>query len=165
MTIHSRQELAQKCFHGTGIELGVAAGLFSDMILGNSRVTLLYSVDRWTENHHSAAEYLVALRRLNQHGRRSVVMRIGALDAAALIPDNSLQFIYADLYAHDGQLGGEAFRVWWPKLQRGGIISGHDYSPRYQPTINAVDAFAAEHGLTIALTTDDELPSWFAIKN
>jgi len=46
------------------------------------------------------------------------------------------------------------------KVKPGGIISGHDYSPRTQGVINAVNEFVNYYKIPIQLTTDDLLPSY-----
>lgn len=163
VTIRTRAELAETLFRGVGAELGVAAGAFSAHILRQERVSLLYSIDRWND-HHNMAEYMTALALLKSHGSRSLVIRACFDEIAPCIPNQHLQFCYVDGYAHTGQHGGKTLADWWPKIKPGGILSGHDYSPRYQPTIDAVDAFAKAHGLELNLTTEDELPSWWVRK-
>lgn len=162
--IRTREDLARRLFQGIGAELGVAAAAFSDFILSDNRlVTRLYSIDRWTD-HHDTREMHTALERLRRFGSNSCVMRAPFADACRLFDDASFDFLYLDGYAHTGQEGGQTLRDWWPKLNPGGILAGHDYSPKYPPTIAAVDAFVREHGLTLNLTTHDDLPSWWVVK-
>ena len=50
------------------------------------------------------------------------------------------------------------------RVKSGGIIAGHDYDPVHYPqTVEAVDRFVANHGLT--LNTIDEMPhpSWWCV--
>lgn len=60
---------------------------------------------------------------------------------------------------------------WWPKLKPGGILAGHDYHPRWLPTMNAVDRFVERHGLSLQLTLPadepgaDPNPSWWVRKS
>lgn len=159
----TRNELAQQLFHGTGAELGVAAGAFSETILRESDCRCLYSIDRWND-HHNLMEYTVAVARLRLHGQRSMVWRMTFAEALTVVGSTEFDFLYLDGYAHTGQEGGQTLRDWWPKLRPGGIFAGHDYSPQFQPTIDAVDAFVAAHGLTLHLTTADKLPSWWIVK-
>lgn len=148
---------------GEGVELGVARGDYSLAILGNVRVTKLHSVDRWSD-HHDEREYRKAADLLSVFGSRSAIVRASFCDALGLFPDASLDFVYIDGYAHTGQDGGRTLADWWPKLKPGGMFAGHDYHPRYQPTIDVVDAFMASRGLQFGLTEEDELPSWWTIK-
>ena len=158
----TRDDLA-KTFTGIGIELGVAAGLYSATILRNPAVYKLYSIDRWSD-HHDEREYTKARNLLATFGDRSVIVRSLFDDALDQFQNQTIDFIYVDSYAHTGQYGGQLLRDWYPKLKHGGIFSGHDYDPHYQPTIDAVDEFAGLNGLTISVTDEAVNPSWFAIK-
>ena len=151
-------------FSGVGVELGVAAGDYSESILRNPAVTRLYSVDRWSD-HHNEAEYQRACNRLAVFGPRSVIVRDTFEGAACGFADASLDFVYIDGYAHTGQESGKTLADWWSKLKPGGIFAGHDYSCRQYPqTVSAVDAFAVQHGLCLHVTAGEELPSWATIK-
>ena len=79
-------KLAKPCLPegGVGIELGVAAGYFSDALLRCSRLKRLFSIDAWAD-HHDSEEYLLAVRRLAKHGNRSVVLRMFFNDAIASV--------------------------------------------------------------------------------
>ena len=127
-------------------------------------VNKLYSIDRWTEPHHDIQEYQRAMNRLEAFGVRSRVMRASFAEALGLFVDGCLDFVYVDGYAHTGQEDGQTLRDWWPKVKPGGVLAGHDYHPRFQPTMDAVDAFVREHGLELHLTTEEELPSWWVVK-
>lgn len=160
--VKTRTDLAS-LVSGVGVELGVAAGDYSAEILRNPRVSLLWSIDRWSD-HHDEAEMRRAQARLSEFGTRSNILRVTFDRARAWFDDESFDFIYIDGYAHTGQDGGKTIRDWWPKLKPGGIFSGHDYHPQFQPTIDAVDAFVAEHGLKLHLTTEATYPSWLVVK-
>jgi hypothetical protein len=164
----NRLELARALFSGEGAELGVAGGKYSDEILRHCpAVTLLWSIDRWSD-HHNVLEYWSAANRLAVHGERSRVRRCTFTEAAQMIPDGSLAWCYIDGYAHSGQDGGQTLEEWWPKLRPGGIMAGHDYHPDWPATVQAVDAFAARHGLQFGRTQEyvkeREWPSWWVRK-
>jgi hypothetical protein len=131
---------------GVGIELGVAAGYFSDALLRCSKLKVLFSIDAWAD-HHDSQEYLLAVRRLAKHGNWSVVLRMFFDDAIALFDDESIDFIYLDAYAHTGQENGRLIDRWWKKLKIGGLFAGHDYDPKWPETVEAVDAFCERTGL------------------
>jgi predicted SAM-dependent methyltransferase len=148
-----------------GVELGVAWGEFSMEILTRSRrLWLLYSIDRWTDPHHDIHEYERAIQRLESFGSRSRVLRATFEEALVLFKPESLDFVYVDGYAHTGQEGGKTLEEWWPKIKPGGVMAGHDYDPLFQPTIDAVDAFVARHGLELHLTEEEKLRSWWVVK-
>ena len=162
ITPTNRAELAQH-FRGEGVELGVAVGAFSEIIFREGKIRRLWSIDRWAD-HHNLAEYFAASKMLSRIGHgRVVTLRTTFDEALDLFPDQSLDFVYIDGYAREGQVGGKTLADWWPKLKDGGILAGHDYHPKWPRTIDAVDAFAEKHGLCVR-TTDaggDAYPSWF----
>lgn len=161
----SRSELS-RMFSGQGIELGVADGSFSSVILLNPKVTRLWSIDRWSD-HHDIRECKRASERLVKEGEgRCIPLRATFDEALPLFEDGSLSFIFIDGYAHTGQQGGKTLSDWWPKLATGGIFSGHDYHERWTPTVLAVDKFIAEHGLSLNVcgTEKDTYPSWWVMK-
>jgi predicted O-methyltransferase YrrM len=65
-------------------------------------------------------------QRLAQHADITEFMRMYTTEAAKLVPDDSLDFIYVDA-RHDYCGVREDLREWWPKLRMGGILAGHDY--------------------------------------
>jgi len=158
---------------GIGIELGVATGYYSDIILQNSKLKLLYSVDRWCD-HHDEKEYQIAATLLAKHVSRSVVMRMDFDTAFKHFTDDGtvFDFIYIDAYAHTGQQDGFLLYKWYLLLKSGGIIAGHDYNERYQPTIDAVDEFCESipikpiiiPGLCGTESVQDNYESWYFIK-
>jgi hypothetical protein len=152
-------------FHGTGCELGVAAGAFSKAILGNPQVGRLYAIDRWSD-HHGLQEHKAAAEVLAEAGAgRCVVLRASFHEVLPLFEDESLDFIYVDGYAHTGQEGGRTLWEWWPKLKPGGIMAGHDYCERYRPTMDAVDQFVLAQNLQFSVTCGGETyPSWWVLK-
>lgn len=154
----------------TGIELGVAAGYFSDALLRCSRMKRLYSIDAWAD-HHDSVEYLKAVRRLSRHGTRSVVLRMFFDDALKLFSDDGIDFIYLDAYAHTGQENGKLIDDWWPKLKPGGIFAGHDYDAKWPQTVQAVDDFCKRSKLDLytlpgvqTWNHQDRYASWYVNK-
>jgi len=156
---------------GVGIELGVAAGDFSERLLQFDHVGYLFSVDMWAgDRGHGVEQYREAIARLSPYRDRNALMRMRFDEALPLFGDESLDFIYVDGYAHDGELDGATFRDWFPKLKRGGIIAGDDYAPEWPLVVKSVDAFVVEHGLELHVidcheeTWNSMYPTWFAMK-
>jgi len=156
-----------------GIELGVASGYYSDVLLSSSKVAKLYSIDRWSD-HHGIDEYLSAAHRLALHGSRSVVIRASFDDVIHLFPDEYFDFIYIDAYAHTGQENGKILTDWFGKLKAGGIFAGHDYEPeKWSPTYHAVNEFCESNELTLEVipgfmtkkSGEDLWASWYTRKN
>lgn len=154
-----------------GVELGVAAGDFSERILKHDHVAYLFSIDMWAgDRGHGVDQYREAIVRLDPYRQRNMIMRMRFDEALPLFSDESLDFIYVDGYAHDGELNGRTFRDWFPKLRKGGIIAGDDYSPEWPLVVAAVDAFAAANNLEVHVIDCHEnswnsmYPTWFAHK-
>ncbi|WP_376696629.1 class I SAM-dependent methyltransferase [Wenzhouxiangella sp. EGI_FJ10305] len=156
---------------GTGIELGVAAGYFSDALLRCSNLARLFSIDAWAD-HHDSDEYLLAVRRLAKHGNRSVVLRMFFDDAIGLFDDETIDFVYLDAYAHAGQENGKLLDHWWRKLRPGGLFAGHDYDLKWPKTVEAVDAFCDSKDIEPSIISgvrtanhQDSYASWYVFKN
>ncbi len=157
---------------GAGVELGVAAGDFSERILNRSKIGYLYSVDMWEgDRGHGIQQYREAIARLSPYRDRNTILRMRFDDALPLFSDHALDFIYVDGYAHDGELDGATFRDWYPKLKSGGIIAGDDYHADWPLVVSSVDAFVAEYQLELhviqcgeAETWNSKYPTWFAMK-
>lgn len=156
---------------GVGVELGVAAGDFSERILKHEQVGYLYSIDMWAgDRGHGPNQYREAIARLAPYRDRNAILRMRFDEALPLFDDGSLDFIYVDGYAHDGELNGQTFRDWFPKLRQGGIISGDDYSPEWPLVVAAVNDFVATNGLELHVIDcheaawNSQFPTWFAMK-
>lgn len=153
------------------LELGVAAGYFSEAILQNKNIPRLFSVDCWMD-HHDSNEYLTACARLSKYGTRSIVIRSYFDDVLDLFPDEFFGFIYIDAYAHTGQENGLLLHAWYPKLRKGGIFSGHDYDHDAWPeTVKAVNEFSKIIGKEVTVVPgintsnpQDLYPSWYVVK-
>ena len=76
-------------------------------------------------------------------------------EAARLVEDGSLDFVYID-GNHSFDFITQDLQFWYPKIRKGGIISGHDYGIR--PVRRAVDAFAKYHWLEPSLTDREQEP-------
>lgn len=156
---------------GVGVELGVAAGDFSERILQYDHVGYLFSIDMWAgDRGHGVDQYREAIGRLSPYRDRNAILRMRFDEALHLFGPESLDFIYVDGYAHDGALNGATFRDWLPKLRRGGIIAGDDYAPDWPLVMAAVDRFVVENGLELHVidchedTWNSMYPTWFAMK-
>lgn len=157
--------------NGVGVELGVAAGDFSERILKYDHIGYLFSIDMWAgDRGHGIEQYREAIFRLDPYRERNTVLRMRFDEALPLFDNESLDFIYVDGYAHDGEMNGQTFREWFPKLRHGGIIAGDDYSPEWPLVVAAVNAFAAENNLEVHVIEcheeawNSKYPTWFALK-
>ena len=148
---------------GTMIELGVARGDFAVQLMDENPMAVYIGIDRYSD-HHGEEEFRIAKGRIEAYGRRGVLVRATFQEAVEMFTDGINALVYLDGYAHTGQEGGRTLRDWWPKVRPGGIFAGHDYHPRYQATVDAVDAFGAEHGLALNIIEETPFPSWWVRK-
>lgn len=82
---------------------------------------------------------------------RVTVMRMPSTEAAALIDDASLDFVFIDA-EHTEEAVREDIAAWYPKVKPGGLILGHDYGHRRFPGVAvAADEFAASVGQKVVL--------------
>jgi len=157
---------------GIGVELGVAKGTFSNILLMcNPDFKKLYSIDRWAgDRGHNNMEYDVAKGLLRKHGKRSEIIRKPFEIAKDDFQYETLDFIYIDGYAHTGQDGGRTLHQWYRRLKPGGVFAGHDYHFRFPETVIEVNKFADKWGLELHLTKESGgirslvFPSWYVFK-
>jgi predicted O-methyltransferase YrrM len=173
---------------GEGVEIGVQKGYFSFLILKIWQGKKLYSIDPWRE--FFATEYVDVANvgqteqeenfrethsLLKKFGERSQIFRETSHEAVQRFTDESLDFVYLDAQ-HHYEAVVQDMALWWPKVKRFGILSGHDYIPdgRYEfgefGVKRAVDEFIQTHNLQLILSCESlseglmKPPSWFVVK-
>lgn len=80
--------------------------------------------------------YGIFCQNMKRLGLRPRVVRMDALEAAALVPDGSLHGVFNDC-DHDLYFP-QHFWAWLPKVRPGGLYCGHDYNVARFPTIPRV---------------------------
>jgi hypothetical protein len=167
---------------GTGAEIGVKLGQFSEYLLDHWKGRLLYSVDPWREfgreeyhdddnvaQQQQDRNFEVTRTRLARFGARSAILRMTSEEAAREIADAALDFVYLDA-RHDYASVKEDIGLWYPKVKPGGALAGHDY---LEGTIGdtvfgvkpAVDEFVRAHGLRLRVTRREPIyKSWLVFK-
>lgn len=162
-----------------GAEIGVWKGVYAEALCRANPALRLTCVDPWqhyadyteadkTQAHLDAA-YEEALRRLGPLG--CTVMRMTSEDAAALVPDGSLDFVYIDSNHAYGYVLQD-LTLWTPKVRSGGIVAGHDYliapptkKQKHLEVRAAVDRFTAARGIApVYVTARDKTPSFFWVQ-
>lgn len=163
---------------GTGVEVGVDEGVFSDYLLTYWRGQRLISVDAWMEmppdeytdtcntSQVSMEEKYERTRELlAKHGERSEIQRELSVTAAASIAPASLDFVYLDA-RHDFDGVTEDLTAWFPLVRPGGLMAGHDYNDGVfvegvHGVRSAVDGFFAARSILVRHTyTDVPAASW-----
>lgn len=135
-----------------GAELGCAEGYFSNDLLEQG-LEKLYMVDAWQtlpvkgdggfpQDWHDS-NFLAAMRRVEKHGSKAVVLRGMTTEMAKDVPDNSLGLLYLDA-GHDYTSVKNDLIAWFPKLIHGGVCAGHDYLNTAYGVRQAVNDFTGK---------------------
>ena len=106
-----------------GVELGVARGDFSKQLINSNKFKFLFGVDSYSLKQHNKNEYKYALKSTGIFSNYKL-LNMTFDDALSLFPDNSIDFIYFDGFAHTGQDYGKTLIKWSKKIKHNGILSG-----------------------------------------
>ena len=149
-----------------GLELGVAAGIYSIKLLQRYNFKEYYCIDSWNSRRreaHSIREYVETYNKLKQFKPANII-RATFKEVLNEIEDEYFDFIYIDGNAGSGQEKGETIFNWYCKLKPGGIYSGHDYYKKYPLTIENVNKFAERYEKQLNFTTERKFNSWWVVK-
>lgn len=118
----------------TGVEIGVAEGAYSALILDANPDMHLTGVDPWV-SYEGYRDYVRkstfdrletrTRNRLEKHPRYTILKEF-SMDALPRFKDGSLDFVYLD-GNHEDPFVTQDIEGWYPKLRKGGILAGHDY--------------------------------------
>lgn len=147
----------QKLFHENKpakmVEVGVWKGLSLSFVLNESeRLNCeLYAVDHFkgsADQFNEAYQELLKDHDIKQDFRdfAGLSRQINLIDqtslkAAEIFADKSLDMIFLDA-SHDYESVIQDLERWFPKLQPGGILAGHDFTDKFPGLIRAVEEFA-----------------------
>ncbi len=104
---------------GIGVEVGVQNGLNLKQICSQWKGEVI-GVDTWPDFNN----YLNAVN--NLEGCNKILVKAESVKFAALLEDESLDFVYIDADHHYEAVKAD-FEAWYPKVRFGGVISFHDY--------------------------------------
>lgn len=163
-------------------EVGVLLGVLSEYVLRQRKDVSLLMIDSWQttdtqpesykatgDDHalHSDPKRVLSHRqqaenRARHFPGRATIMAMTSLEAAANVPDASLDLVFLDAdHSYEGVKADIA--AWLPKVKAGGWIGGHDYAntdPRFRFGVTeAVDEWAADYGRDVEV---DANFTWFA---
>ncbi|MBI3722334.1 class I SAM-dependent methyltransferase [bacterium] len=145
-----------------GAELGVRRGELTASLLGHNPGLSMIAVDLWgdhpilNEKNDHEGNYEAFRRNVRGLEDRVTAHRMVTLDAAKLVPDASLDFVFIDA-THTYAALKDDILAWAPKVKPSGMLTGHDYHPHF------------DHGGMIRCIHDtfvnplvDEWTCWFA---
>jgi hypothetical protein len=162
----------------TGVEVGCHRGGLSARLLRRFPKLVLFMVDSWCE-HHKESDYaksgdslaklsfdeqttcMKAARLATDFaGSRRTILRLPSIEAAKRVPCPRLSFVILD-GDHSYPAVKADIEAWWPRVEVGGILAGHDYQhPRFDGVEKAVQEFAAAAGVEINLNGS----CWWCVK-
>lgn len=152
-------------------EIGVFKGRFSKFLLERCKEISIICVDTWSGigmsdwvidgfNGDKEYENLKNFFDNNYPGRVTLIRKTSS-EASLEIQEEYLDFIYIDA-SHDYESTLNDLNNWYPKLRKGGTISGHDYSNcRSKKVKRAVDEFFCNKKVNI---TTDKCKCWWVTK-
>lgn len=124
---------------GKGIEIGVAEGNYSDVIVKNFNLSKIYLLDAWknfdvseyqditNENQFiQDKRYLGVVERFKLYGEKVEIIRGDAREEFKRFPDDFFDFVYIDAN-HKYTAIKEDMNNWYSKVKTGGVFAGHDY--------------------------------------
>ncbi len=168
-----------------GVELGVAHGIYSEVLMQANPELELWGVDMYVP-HKGYKDYVKqstfqqmeqnAHNRLDKYPKYHFIKE-WTVEAAKQFEDESLDFVYIDA-DHKFEAVVADIAAWLPKIRKGGIIAGHDYfrnaGPSHIHVIWAVQGFATSWGIKplFVIGREAKIPgeirdngrSWFWVK-
>ena len=174
--------LCRKLGMRVGVEIGTYRGEFSEIMLEDPWLDVMYSIDPWLDVNGMVVEDVKAEadQLLSRFRGRSRIIQMASVDAAKAFDDESLGFVFIDAdHRYDAVVAD--IEAWWPKTRPGGIFAGHDYK-NCGPAIakamkagrtditsrccvkKAVDRFIKREGLALHIARAERAQSWWTIK-
>jgi len=133
-----------------GVEIGVFTGALSTKLLTKPDLTL-YMVDSWVEadpnsDYAKSTDFHGNLSQSDQDrfwqhsisvtsfaADRRTVIKKDSITASKDFEDESLDFVFIDAdHTYEGCKGD--IKAWYPKVKKGGLVSGHDFDNPNYPT-------------------------------
>ncbi|GMH78769.1 hypothetical protein TL16_g07927 [Triparma laevis f. inornata] len=121
---------------GTWAEIGVCQGKQSRKFLDLGPQSQLLMIDAWAAvdvytAEQGAENLATTIDNVKDYSpKKYQILKMTTAEAAAQIPDASLDFIYLDA-GHMYQDVKHDLHAWWPKLKPGGVFAGDDYYNGY----------------------------------
>lgn len=157
-------ELFNELNFKAGVEIGVCDGVYSEILCKANPEAKIYGVDpfvpyRWYRDYTREGTIQKykrdALERMSKYPNYTLIEKYST-DAVNDFKDNSLDFVYID-GNHEFSYVANDISLWSRKVRPGGIISGHDYLKRKQPTQTHV------YQIVHAYTDAYEIKPWFVL--
>ena len=159
-------------------EIGVYRGKYTEVYINRATTSRVYLIDIWETSNHDG--YISGMGPGDiENGYKEVQEIYGVLPNVTLCKgfstewsqkfnDEFFDWVYLDA-DHSYQSVLNDIKHWYPKVKKGGIISGHDFLPNPNHDISyfGVDKAVCEffNPNDIFLTNEEYYKSWVYIKN
>ena len=148
-----------------GAEIGVCQGDNAEFMLNILKPSMLYLIDPWDNFFDNGsneiigeAQYLETRTRLDKYNNKKII-RTSSLEANKSFNNNELDFVYIDA-DHNYIEVVRDLMLWYPKIKKGGVLSGHDYHKNMMGVVNAVNEFCVDNKLQLMYAETD----WWVTK-
>jgi len=163
--------------HRIGVEIGSFKGATSKYLLSYLKnLETLICVDPWIKYpdfekviynkklqkaDFDKDVYQVFLNNIEEYKNKVNICRMFSSEAVKYIENNSLDFIFID-GNHSYEYVKEDIELWYPKIKKGGLISGHDYGqdPKKYPGFGVDKAVHEIFGINFSV----ENKIWYLYK-
>jgi predicted O-methyltransferase YrrM len=151
-----------------GAEIGVAEGIYSEVLCLHIPDLELLCVDLWSRyakkgNADQERCFGITQKRLAAYPAVQYI-RKASMDALADVRDGSLDFVYIDA-DHRFDFVMRDVIEWSKKVRPGGIVAGHDYYHfKASGVVEAVNAYTFAHQIHEWFIDDQREQSFFWVK-
>lgn len=154
-----------------GAEIGTESAHFARNICRANPQAKLYCIDPYVwypdYTYYTNETFKDVEKRAHERmkGYNCEFIKKYSMDAVKDFADESLDFVYID-GNHSYAYAKQDIEAWTPKVRKGGIVSGHDYTRSKSVGVkDAVNEYIQKHGYTLEVTkTRGRNPSWMFIK-
>lgn len=136
-------------------EVGVHHGINAKNILQNLNVEKMFLIDCWDSESDALN---ITRNRLNKFKTKLNYIKGYSVEEGSKFTDNFFDFVYIDT-VHTYDMMRDDLMCWYPKIKKGGILSGHGFSGMYGVPL-ALDDYCLKNGLCY----DGFMHDWWIVK-
>lgn len=146
-----------------GVEIGVFLGNYALTYLEKLDIKKLFLIDPYIKYENYGRYEPKILREAEEiaHAKLSIYkdkiewVKVKSAEASKLFDDESLDFVYID-GNHEYQAVLEDITLYYPKVKKSGMISGHDYRPNLENYVSdAINEFCKKNHLQLHIISYD----------
>jgi len=164
----------------TGVEVGVASGEYSKVIMDTNPNIKMWGVDPYTKYEgYKDYQLRATFEKMEKAAHEKLdkypfycFLKEFSVQASNHFADDYLDFVYID-GNHAGESVKEDIEAWAPKVRSGGIVAGHDFTGRWPSLRNEVISYCKKNKIQLFVLGmerkdlglyRDTSRSWFFVK-